>query len=239
MCTRTPTFLSCAAILSIAGTAGGWGITSRLAGNEAGLSFLQFGGLVALIIFLALTVLYKKAERRVIYFILYNTVFLVNLTWYTSCLFLPIFWMSSIDLAIRASIFIFAACLYYENISKGMRLFEMKWVRVERNLMRRYYNRKNTVLDWSGVTKSLKLSLSLYIPGLPERWNPILYVISIVSMLAGFSLKSVFPIYSVFAWAVPVIIINSIFVQMIGFGISQVFMLSAVEKKDSVELRPV
>ena len=239
MSTRTPTLLSCTAILSIGGMGGGWAIASQLAGKEAGLSFLQFGGLVASVIFVALTVLYKMAERRVIYLILFNVTFGVNLIWYTSCLFLPIFWMSSIDIRIKAGVGIFALCLYYANVVKGMRLFEIRWMSVEGDLLRRYYDRKNKILDWDSLVKSVKLNLSLYIPGVPEKTNPILCLVCIVSMLAGFSLRSLFPVYSVFAWGIPIIIINSILVQMMGSGISQVLMLYAMEKKDSVELRPV
>ena len=238
MSTRSPTFLLCAAILSVGGAAGGWTITSQLAGSSAGLSFLQFGGFVALMIFAVLTVLYKKAARRVIYLILFNIALFVDIVWFASCVFLPIFWMQSIDIGVKIGTFLFAAGLYWKNIVKGMRGFERKWMSVEQDLMRRYYDRKNQVLDWDGVARSLKLVVSLYIPGMPEKLNPIIYVASIGSMLLGFSLRNVFPIYSVFAWGIPVIIINSIFLQMIGFGISQIYMLSAMEKKESVELRP-
>ena len=238
MSTRSPIFLLYAAILSIGGVAGGWAITSQLAGSSAGLSFLQFGGLVALMIFVVLTVLYKKAARRVIYLILFNIMLFVDMIWFTSCVFLPIFWMQSIDIGVRLGIFVFAVGLYWINIVKGMRGFEIKWMSVERDLMRRYYHRKNQVLDWDGVARSLKLVVSLYIAGVPEKLNPILYIASIGSMLLGFSLRNVFPICSVFAWGIPVIIINSIFLQMIGFGISQIYILSAMEKKESVELRP-
>lgn len=238
MSTRTPTLLSCAAILSIGGMAGGWAIASRLAGKDAGLSFLKFSGLVALMIFVALIVLYKMAERRVICLTLYNVTFSVNLIWYTSCLFLPIFWMPSIDIGIRAGIGVFVLCHYYANVVKGMRLFETRWMRVQGDLLRRHYDRKNQILDWDRVVRSLKLEVSLYVPGVPLQLNPILCLVSIVSMLLGLSLRNLFPVYSVFAWGIPIMIINSVFVQMMGLGVSQVLMLHAMEKKDNVELRP-
>lgn len=239
MITRSLTFLSYAAILSIGGAAGGWAITSRMAGSNAGTSFLQFAGLVEIMIFATLMVLYKRAGRRVIHLILFNITLFINLIWFTSCLFLPIFWMSSIGIGMKWCILILAICLYCANAAKGMRAFDIKWQRVGSDLMRRFYDRKNNILDWNGVVRSLKLVVSLYIPGVPEKLSSILSVVSVASMLSGFALRNVFPVYSVFAWGVPVIIINSLFIQMIGFGISQIRMLSAIEKKDSVELRPV
>jgi hypothetical protein len=132
-----------------------------------------------------------------------------------------------------------ALSLYYVNANKGMRVFNTRWAYVERDLMRKYYDRENRILDWNGVVRSLKLAVSLYIPGMSEKLNPVLYVISIASMFSGFALGNAFPVYSVFAWGDPVVLVNSLFAQMIGFGISQVRMLSSMEKRDSVELRPV
>lgn len=239
MSIRSPSLLFCAAFLSIGGVTGGWVITGRLAGDGAGVSFLLFGGLVALLMFMVLTALYKMARQRVIFLVLFNITLFINLTWYLSCLLLPIFWMGSIGVSAKLGICLFALCLYYVNVAKGMHIFKVKWEIVASQLMRRHYDRKHNVIDWENLVRSLKLEVSLYVPGVPEKLIWIIYVLSLVSIFSGFALRNAFPVYSVFAWGIPVILINAIFMQMIGCGISQFFMLSAVERKDSVMLRPV
>lgn len=239
MTTRSINFLYYAAFLSIGGTAGGWALTSQLAGSQAALSFLYLGVLVVSILLMIIIILYRKSGARIIHLILYNISMFAALVWFLSCLILPIFWMNSIDIGRKSGMLLLSLYLYGANVAKGIQVFNDKWQCVGKKLMSRYYDRKKELIDWNGVAKSLKLSVTLYVPGVSERLIPVIYVISTASMFLGLSFQRAFPVFSVFAWGIPLILVNSIFMQMIGFGVAQFLKMSALEKEDGIAIRPI
>lgn len=76
----------------------------------------------------------------------------------------------------------------------------------------------------------MNLSARLYIPGLPDRWTPVLAVLMLVSMLLGLNLRKAFPIFSVFAWGIPSAIVVSVIVQLIVFRLAQAKKVTEIEK---------
>lgn len=83
------------------------------------------------------------------------------------------------------------------------------------------------------------MAVSIYIPGVPEKLNSIISVAVVLSMIVGLSLRNAFPLFSLFAWGIPIVIVASLIMQLIGFGIGQLLVLTALEKKDRNIIRPL
>lgn len=227
------------AFLSIAATGGGWAITSKLAGQHAGWSFLYLSAPIVFGMLIVQGVLFFKSRTRAKFLILLNIASAFGVLWMLLCLVLPIFWIESIWIVEKIILFIFAFFLFYSNLALGIKNFNKRWAAVGMQLLSKYYRRDRREIDWSGIVRSLKLSVSLHMPGLPEKINPLLSVILVASMLAGLSLRNVFPVLSVFAWGVPAIIGVATMLQMIGFLIGQLFLLIALERKEGAVIRPL
>jgi hypothetical protein len=84
-------------------------------------------------------------------------------------------------------------------------------------------------IDWAGMSKFMAVPHDLYIPGIPRRWTPFIGACVIISMLAGLNLRSIFPIFSIFAWGIPAIIITSFVFQLGGYIIMQAVKIRAIE----------
>jgi hypothetical protein len=84
----------------------------------------------------------------------------------------------------------------------------------------------------------MRLSATLYIPGLPASVVPVLSVVLIFFLIFGLNFRKVFPLFSLLSWGVAITIITPIFVQMIGFNIAHALKVRELEKKIGKRIRP-
>lgn len=225
------------AFLSTAATGGGWAITDKLAGQHAALSFLYISAPIVLGMLVIQVLLFLKSRTQAKFLILLNIASAFGLLWMLLSLVLPIFWIDSIGAGVKIVFATAAIFLFYSNIVFGVKKFDKRWANIGAQLLGKYYKRDSGEIDWGGVVGSLKLSVSFRVPGLPEKINPILSVTLVMSMLAGLSLRTIFPVFSVFAWSIPSVIVIATFLQMTGFTIGQFFILVNLEKKEGVTIR--
>lgn len=228
-------FLS--AFLSVGATAGGWAITSKLASDAAAISFLYFSIPIVIGVLTLQAVLLTKIKDRACYLLLFNISATFGVLWMMSCLVLPLFWMESIPVSIKTLTIWFSTILFYLNIKRGRWIFRVRWESVGEKLLGDYYKSDRGVINWMGVVSSLKLPLSVYIPGIPKKSEPILTAVLVISMLAGLSFRKIFPEFSVFAWGIPSIVCIATIFQMVGCIIGQLSILRELERKDRKAIR--
>lgn len=220
------------------GTAGGWALTYKLAGEDAALSFLHLGVVTVLIISLTQVVFFKVGKRRMIYRVLLNIAFISGIIWFMLCLLLPVLWLESVGGAEKTGLFLFLLVLCAANVSKASQQFKSKWDVKGESALARHYNRSDNTIDWPKILAQMKFSFELYVPGIPERMNHFIAVAIVLSMLVGLNLRSSFPTFSLFAWGIPSCFVISVIVQMIGLGIAQITKLKALEKKFGGPIAP-
>lgn len=225
--------------MCVAGVAGGWAITHKLAGGGAALSFLKFGACMVLALLSAQLILSMKGQRRAIYLILFNMAFIAGVVVFLSCLILPLLWVPAISFKVKSSFLLISAALWICNVKQGIKIFDGKWKDVGGKLLLRYYRKGESQVNWNGIIGSLKMSITIYMPGVPEILNPIISIFIVVSMLAGLSLRNVFPEASLFAWGIPIVIVISLVMQMVGSGIAQILKLNDLEKESGTRIRPI
>lgn len=231
--------ISLSAFLSAGGTAGGYAITYKLAGYDAAQSFLVFCAFALATLLIVQAILGIKSEARAVYLVLFNICFILGVVWFVLCLILPMFWIPTINISAKLFLSVASVVLCSVNISKGVELFKQRWNRVGVELLSRHYDQKHSVIEWSDLVGGLRMAVSIYIPGVPEKLNSIISVAVVLSMIVGLSLRNAFPLFSLFAWGIPIVIVASLIMQMIGFGIGQLLVLTALEKKDRNIIRPL
>lgn len=231
-------YIYMSAFLGAGGGAGGWAITDQLAGHDAALSFLKFGAAVVLGLLALQVILLFKGKNRALYLVMFNIAFALALAWFMSCLILPVLWVRSIDELTRLLLGVLAVALYCSNIMKGVQIFKLRWAAVGDELLKKFYDQRGHSIDWDGLVRGLKMSVSIYIPGFPRKLLPVLYVLLVVSMLIGLSLRKIYPMFSTFAWGIPAAVVVSFFMQMIGLAVGQFLELKKMEKKGNILIRP-
>lgn len=225
--------------MCVGGVAGGWAITHKLAGGGAALSFVKFGACMVLALLMAQLILSMKGQKRAIYLILFNMAFIAGIVVFLSCLILPLFWVPAINFNIKSTFLLISAALWICNVKQGIKIFDGKWEDVGGELLLRYYRKREGEINWNGIIGSLKISIAIYMPGIPEVLNPLISTLIVISMLTGLSLRNVFPEASLFAWGVPIIVVISLVMQMVGFGIAQILKLNNLEKESGAWIRPI
>lgn len=231
--------ISLSAFLSAGGAAGGCAMTYKLVGSGAATSFFLFGASVVIALLAIQLILAIKSEKRTAYLVLFNITFILGLVWFMLCLILPMFWMSTIGWFAKLFLSLALVGLCSVNLSRGVDVFKIRWAQVGVELLCKFYDRKRKVIDWESIVATLRMSVSIYIPGLPSKMNPFISVAIVLSMLTGLSLRNAFPLFSFFAWGVPTVILVSLVMQMIGSAIGQYLEVTALEKKDGDVIRPL
>ncbi len=235
---RLLSYVTLSTLMCVGGVAGGGAITHKMAGYNAALSFVKFGVCMVLMLLMVQMILSVKGQKRVIYLILFRMTFTFGIVGFMLCLILPLFWVAEIGLNAKISLSLISLGLWMVNVKRGIEIFNLKWADVGKKLLSRYYRESEAEIDWDGIVGSLKMSVTIYMPGVSGALNPIVSILIVISMLAGLSLRNVFPEVSLFAWGVPIIIAISLIVQMLGFGIAQYLKLNALEKEAGIQIKP-
>lgn len=212
-------------------------MTEKIADHNAAASFAYISLIIIIVVVATQALLFLKSKERVRFLILFNIASAFGVMWMMSCLILPLFWVSSVGFAVKLLFGMSALILCLLNVIKGIKHFDVRWTVVGEKLLKKYYRQCNALVDWEGIVGSLELSVAFYVPGIPKKASPILSVILVISMLAGLSLRNAFPDFSIFAWGIPAVMVISVVMQMVGFGIGQFLALSAIEKRDGNIIR--
>lgn len=220
------------------GTIGGWALTGKLAGDSAALSFFKVGVIAVLLMSTAQFFFFFLGKKRLIYQLVFGIAFGCGLVWFMLCLVLPMLWVETVGATAKLFLFFFLAVMCIANGLRAGAQFREKWRSQGESMLARLYNTKDNTVDWQKVLAPMRLSIELYIPGIPKIMNPFISLALILGMLTGLSLRNVFPTFSLFAWAIPSCLVISTFVQLFGFCIAQIKKLLALEKRFGEPIKP-
>ncbi|MCC2971633.1 hypothetical protein [Massilia sp. IC2-476] len=237
MLSRSVSRIYFSALLSAGATLGGWAITATFGGDSAALSFLYFSVPTTVGALVIQIVLFSRSEDRLRALIMFNISAGFGVLWLMMCLVLPIFWAGSIGVIGKSILCLFSFVVFYANVAEGVSKFREQWGQKGERILDRHYKAGQGVIDWNKIIGSLKLSASIYIPGIPAKMDPVVSTSLVISMLAGFTLRKVFPIASIFAWSIPSLIVIATILQIVGIAIGQLSVLSELERKNDKVLR--
>jgi len=222
-------------ILIIA-TLGGTAITSKLGANGEAGSYFRFSALVAMAIMVCQSVIYTLSGNSVFLKILYRASMCLPIIWGFLCIILPVLWIHTIDVSIKYFLCLLFFYLSAGNFKYGTRLLHEKWEKDGEQRFEQLLMPRNNRIDWAEMSKFMAVPHDLYIPGVPQTWTPVVGTCLIISMLAGLNLRSIFPIFSIFAWGIPAIITTSFVFQLGGYIIMQAVKIKAIEAKRGIKI---
>lgn len=212
------------------GTVAGWLITEDLAGERKGEAMLLAGGLVSLLIFIVQSVLFLSAGKRVFTQLLFLTSGIFSAAWFMFCLFAPLLWIDSIMFEVKLLMVTGLVLLSGSNVVESFRRFDEKWNSQQDSVRDEKLRREGKLIDWDGLIRSMDLSISIYIPGMPPGVCVAVSMLMVASMLAGFFLKNIFPLFSAFAWGVPSALVVTLFFQVAGYNAAQACRVKSLEQ---------
>lgn len=223
----------------VAGTVVGWLIIEDLAGEEMGFTFLMPGLIISLIIFSIQSALFFLAGRRLFGQLLFLTAGVFSITWFMFCFFAPLLWIDYIKIEFRIFMAVALVFLSVSNILEACRRFNEKWERRVQPV--RYIksgeDMKKNIIDWDELIKSMNLSTEIYIPGVSPGLAAGISVVMVVFMLLGFFLKSIYPIFSAFAWGIPSALTVAYLFQIVGYNAAQAIKVKSLERKFNVKFQ--
>lgn len=225
------------ACLSVGATLGGWAITAAFEGDTAAISFVYFSVPVMLATLFVQVALFWACKDRLRLVLIFNISVAFGAFWMMSCLVLPIFWISRIHISVKLGLSLFSLILFYANLAEGIEKFERRWCVIGQRALAQHYKADCGLVAWGEIVASLKLSVSIHVPGIPASLNAVLSTLLVGSMLAGLALRKLFPMFSIFAWSIPALVVIATLLQMVGMAIGQLLVLRELEKKAKQVIR--
>lgn len=216
---------------------GGWILTGKLAGPRAAAEFFWFSILATASITFFQLCFYARSRDRLIFRILFFGMSGLTLVWYLLSLILPVLWVPTIGINAKVSFAVITGILFFCNGLKGFSYFRSFSEKIN-ILVAKNYDSRTESLDWDEVLKPLKMTMNIYIPGVPERMIQLGSLFMVVSMLTGLCLRKPFPVFSVFAWGVPCIFVSSFCVQITTICLAQALKVAELEEHMGLKIRP-
>lgn len=228
-------FLSFA--LMCMGTASGWAITRGLSGDIAANGFLGVALPLVAAVVLVQAALYLYSKDRLYRRLLFIAAFGLCLVWFMLCLLLPLLWMDEIGVFVRGALVILILVLAAGNIVKSFAVFKEKWEQKGQRAFELAFDGNANAVNWEKVAEPLDLSGELCIPGVPKMFKTAIGILIVPAMIAGFSLRDIFPVFSAFAWGIPSAILAGLFFQLVGYSLAKAAVVMNLEKKLGVQIK--
>lgn len=220
--------------LLLVGNLAGWTISAMFVNEAASLSFLRFGVAAAASIFFVQILAFRFCQKGVSGEFIFRGMSGLSLIWFLISLVLPLAWMQEFSFQGKLISIGLSLLLFIFNFENGWRHFNEQWAQ-QTPVIEKVIARAGAALDWVEIEKKLDLSISIHIPGFSKSIEPILSILLVVSMIAGFNLRKIFPIFSMFAWGIPCIVVSSMVVQMIAINFAKGAKISKLEKERGVK----
>ena len=218
-------------------TIGGALIAQKLAEGDAGFSFLWFGCAIALLILTLQLSTFSRAKEKLFFQLLFLGFFGFSMIWFMLSLFLPIFWVNEIDLQIKLALFFIFIAVMIFNMHLGWKTLNKRWREDGVLAFKAEFKDGAFAGDWNKVVRHMNITHNIFIPGISERWTSAISVALIIFMILGLNLRAAYPVFSVFAWGIPAIVMASYFIQVCGFYFAQANQVRKIEKNTDVVLR--
>jgi hypothetical protein len=215
----------------------GWCLTDKLAGSQAGFEFFRLSILITIPIIAFQWWFYARSRDRLVYRILFLSMLAPTLVWYLMSLLWPVLWIPTMGINVKILLISLAALLFCCNGVKGFCYLRSRSKQIN-SFVEENYDRHTGALDWDKVLRSLRMSINIYVPGVPERVVQLGSLVMVISMMAGLNLRKIFPVFSAFAWGIPCIFVSSFFVQLMSGSLAQVLKVVELEKEMGLKIRP-
>jgi hypothetical protein len=204
-------------------------LVQKLAAGNSGFDFLCFGCLASAIIFLPQALTFPKAQKRLFFQLVYFGFLGFSMAWFLLALFFPVFWI--VEIGQVGKLFLFAIFLTVTgfNLALGWRMFNKNWGKVGISVFKTEFKGDARGGDWNEVMKRIKVHHYIAVPGISRKCASAVSIALVVFMVVGLNLRTMYPVFSVFAWGIPAVVMASYFVQVSGSYFAQANQVKKLE----------
>lgn len=217
------------------GTTGSW-LYSENYGHEVSSKILKFCLTFVCLAFAIKLYIYRKAKKYLLYQLLFIAILGVDLAWFATCPFLPLFWSDDLNLLHKLFLVYFYLCIIFFNVKFAIKNFESQWRKFGAVAFDNICTGDGAELRWKEVSKSMKLTASIFVPGLPKKAHKIMIAISFILMLTGYVLRTRNPDLSMMALSIPCTMCAACCLQMSCYRFAEVKKIKFIECSKKIKL---
>lgn len=215
----------------------GWLILSKLIEHRASLQFIRFAFYCSGLIFLIKLLIYKKAKELLLFQIIFIGVLGVDLAWFFTCFFLPLIWLPSVDIVCKIFVLAVYAMICVGNVRLAIRIFNDKWKSLAFSNSGEKFSFSGHPEEWISSVKSMKISATIFLPGIPVRYSNLISIAFLIFLIIGFVLRGISPTFSMLFLVFPFSICAGCCLQMSAYHFSEAVRLAMFEKKNNVSFK--
>lgn len=237
MSKATPNSLLLSLFVLTIGTAGGAGITWKLAGSAKASEFFYYGLTVQVVVFILQLSFYGKARRELSFQLYYLASCSLTMVWTMLALSLPIFWLDSVEFKFKLVMLFISLILFLANFTYAIDHIKKRWIDVGAKKFETLKKSSKTSISWNEIAVSMNITPVIYVPAMPQSWSPFLGAGLVISMVAGLNLRVAYPIFAIFATGIPCIIGASFFMQISGYYVKQAGIVKSIETEQCIKIK--
>lgn len=225
-------------ILTI-GTLGGWSGSQHFFGSKIGSEFLKLALVFASIIYMSKVCIYCKAKTSLFYQLIFIGLLSIDLAWLLSCLILPLLLLESISKFEKAVMGAFYFIICFANVKLAVRTFEQKWKKIGNAAVEKNLKSGSDIIAWEEIVKSLKLTITIFIPGLPKNLYDIVTGLMFLLLALGYIFRSINPVLSMIALMIPCSTCAACCLQNTSYRFAEARKVRLIEHEKNVKFTAV
>jgi len=230
--------LMISAFISTFAAAGGWAMTSKVAGHAAGKTcFVVLMGMALPVLALQLA-LSLASVKRLAYTIAYQATLVCTLTLFLCALLLPAYWIPAVDVVPKIVVSVGIVGLSAWQFRCGLRAFRRAWAARGDALLRKHCGDGVTAKTWNKLVIALKPADHGLLPGLNDVTGAVAGIGVFVLWLLANAFRRTFPTASLYAWALfPGLFIAYLF-HVAGVRVGEMLQLLEIEAATGTPILP-
>jgi hypothetical protein len=220
-------------------TLGGMAITEKAVDDEAAVNFLKFGLFICVVMIAFKVLIFAKAKKFLFYQLLFIASFVIDLAWLLSCLFLPFFWMHSINTFIKVAVLLFFVFVCICNVRLALSEFDKGWAQTGSAKFEKLYKDSQDYVEWDQVTKSLRMTAIIYFPGAPKKYEEFVSLFLFFLFIFGAVFQKSHPGLGMPMLAIPCTIFVACLLQISTYHLAQARLIHEIEGRKNTRLKSV
>jgi len=226
------------AFISTFAAAGGWAMTSKVAGHAAGNACFVILMAMALPVLALQLLLSHASPTRLIYTIAYQATVACTFTLFLCALLFPAYWIPAVDLGPKIAVSLFVVLLSCWSFGRGLRAFRATWAARGDALLAKHCRDGVNATAWSKLMLALNPSDGRLLPGLNDLGSALVAIVAFLSWMLGNALKTTFPTASLYAWIPFPALFIAYFIGAAGIRVGEILKLRAIEAATGTRILP-
>jgi len=224
--------------ISTFAAAGGWAMTSKVAGHAAGTACFFVLMAMALPVLALQLLLSHASPKRLIYTIAYHATIACTFTLFSCALLFPAYWIPAVAPGPKIAVSLFIVLLSCWSFGRGLHAFRAVWAARGDALLAKHCRDGVDATAWSKLMLALNPAGGRLLPGLNDLGSALAAIAVFLSWMLGNALKTTFPTASLYAWAPFPAFLIAYFIGAAGIRVGEMMKLREIEAATGTRILP-